>query len=107
MTTHKRTPMQVAYEASDYTSYAQVQNAVYDRLGRGFTPTPETIRAYHHNERTEKLDVVVVAAIADVYGTTVKKIAPALATYVDTARDLLSGSSGWMTDAAASELCPA
>jgi hypothetical protein len=78
-------------------SYKEVFQGVYDRLGT-YTPSIETIRAYHLPERiSDHPDLVVISAIADVYGTPVRRLAPELDGLVNKARDLLMRAFGCVT----------
>ncbi len=93
-----------AFEAArekQHLSYSQVRDAVRDRLG-AFAPSTETIRQYHSNtgKAAKNPNLVVVGAIADVYGSTLKEIDPDLTERLDTIREVLFRGFGWMQDTA-------
>lgn len=85
-----------AARAERNLSYSQVRDAVRDRLGT-FAPSTETIRQYHTaTGRAAKVpNLVVIGAIADVYGSTLKELDPALTEQLDAIREVLFRGFGW------------
>jgi hypothetical protein len=94
MTTKRKSPSPLeAARIKSGLSYGKVHLAVYDRLGE-YAPTPPTIAAYHADQLPRHFDVVLLAAIADVYGMTAKEARPDLIDYIDLSREVLLAASG-------------
>lgn len=76
-------------------SYNQVRDAVRDLIG-SYCPTQETLRTFHQVDRVSRatpLDLVVVCALAKVYGVSFKDSDPEVAAALARARDLLIDAS--------------
>jgi transcriptional regulator with XRE-family HTH domain len=77
-------------------SFTAVERRVYDMLG-SYAPRMETIRAYHRDASTPKRpDLIVLAAICDVYDIALKDVAPEAYAELNSVRDLLFHQSGWL-----------
>lgn len=82
-----------AHEASGL-SYREIRDRMLPIIGR-YTPTTETLRRYVRPDLSSKIDPVVLAALAQVYGVPLSSIVgddEDLATVVDQAREALARS---------------
>lgn len=76
-------------------SYSTVLLAVHDRLGP-FTPTQETIRQYHRGDDAAKRpDLLLICALADIYGVNVRDLSETYAEQIDEVSDLLKARISW------------
>lgn len=80
------------------TAYADLRAS---GLPARFLPSQSTIQRMESGIAAEKKwDGVLVVALADLYGCKVSDISPTISAELESLRDLLSGSSGWLSRAA-------
>lgn len=80
-------------------SFRQVERRMFTRLG-DYTPTSETLRRWHQpGVEAEKVDLVVLTCLADLYGITIRELSEWAA---DTLSDLGFPLTGWLSEPVAS-----
>ena len=83
--------LEQARKAAGYT-YAGARDAILPKLGP-YCPTEQTIRTYHRSDLAPKRhDVLVVCALANLYGVEITTVAPQIADYLDEMQDILARS---------------
>jgi hypothetical protein len=83
--------LEQARKAAGYT-YEGARDAILPKLGP-YCPTAQTIRTYHRSDLApKKYDVIVVCALANLYGVGVTEVAPEMGAYLENMQNELTRS---------------
>ncbi len=84
--------------ARDGMSFKKVERALWTKLG-AYAPSDETLRRYHRGQfNAERVDIILVSALCDIYKVKLKDIAPDLLSVSKGFSDLLKANYAYMKE---------